>query len=196
MTKTGFDGVSDATHGSRFDVGAISRAGLLKRAALLGGGAVAAGGFATALARDASRRVVDPRSFGWSRPTPEGLGPPLRSRRVRNRRDPPRGQRPLPPYHAFPKRAGDLSCGRGDRKGGLAHAMRRVLHSEQADRLREPDVRARGRSGRAPDRPCLPTGRTGATSASMELTSPISFQAGPRTVVSACEMPTSSGWPS
>lgn len=118
--------------------------------------AVAAGGFATALARDASRRVVDPRSSGWSRPIPEGLGPPLRSRRVRNRRDPPRGQRPLPPCHA-------------------------------------PDVRARWRSGRAPDRPCLPTGRTGATSASMELTSPISFQAGSRTVVSACETPTSSG---
>jgi hypothetical protein len=61
MTKTGFDGVSDATHGSRFDVGAISRAGLLKRAALLGGGAVAAGGVATALARDARSADSAPR---------------------------------------------------------------------------------------------------------------------------------------
>jgi len=53
MTNTGFDGASDATHGSRFGVGATSRGGLLKRAALLGG-AVAAGGVATALAQDAS----------------------------------------------------------------------------------------------------------------------------------------------
>jgi hypothetical protein len=54
MTKAGFDGASDATHLSRFDVGATSRAELFKRAALLGGGAVVAGGVATALAQDAS----------------------------------------------------------------------------------------------------------------------------------------------
>jgi rubrerythrin len=55
MTNTGFDGASDATHRSRFDAGATSRAGLLKRMALLGGGgALAAGGVATALAHDAS----------------------------------------------------------------------------------------------------------------------------------------------
>jgi hypothetical protein len=53
MTNTGFDGASDATHVSRFDMHATSRAGLLKRAALLGGGAVAGGGVATALVQDA-----------------------------------------------------------------------------------------------------------------------------------------------
>ena len=53
MTNTGFDGVCDPTHGSRFGERAMSRAGVLRRAALLGGGAVAAAGGATALARDA-----------------------------------------------------------------------------------------------------------------------------------------------
>jgi rubrerythrin len=53
MTNTRFGGVSDATHGLGFDVGATTRARLLKRAALVGGGAVAAGGVASALARDA-----------------------------------------------------------------------------------------------------------------------------------------------
>jgi hypothetical protein len=53
MTNTGFDGGSDATHGSPLAVGATSRAGLFKRAALLAGGAVAAGGVSTALVQDA-----------------------------------------------------------------------------------------------------------------------------------------------
>jgi hypothetical protein len=100
MTNRGFDRAYDATHELRFEVGAPSRAGLLKRAALFAGGAFAAGGVATALAQDASsvasaargdvehraptrkphrppRRVVDPRSPGDSRPTPGRLGPPL-----------------------------------------------------------------------------------------------------------------------
>jgi Ferritin-like domain len=54
MTNTRFDRASDADGAPRFDMGVISRAGLLERAALLGGGAVAITGVATALAQDAS----------------------------------------------------------------------------------------------------------------------------------------------